>query len=261
MAVSPQSFHVVIPARFGASRFPGKALALLAGSSVLEHVWRRARSSGARDVVIATDDERIREVAHGFGAQVIMTATSHRSGTERAAEVAAIQRWSDGELVVNCQGDAPLIPPACIDQVAGLLSAYPSAALATLCVPIENAADYHSPHVVKVVFDRAGRALYFSRAPIPARGHATGNGAGDAGFPRSHRHLGLYAYRVEALRNLAREPHCNLEEAESLEQLRALWMGLEIRVGLAAGALGPDIDTPEDLERAARHLARMESRA
>lgn len=258
MTGGTRSFHVVIPARFGASRFPGKALAVLAGHSVLERVWRKARSSRALDVVIATDDERIRDAARGFGANVIMTSPSHRSGTERAAEVATIRGWDEAELVVNCQGDAPLIPPACIDQVAGLLMANPVAGVATLCVPIGTVTDYHSPHVVKVVMDQEGRALYFSRAPIPARGHAGSGNAGDAGFPQSHRHLGLYAYRVAALRRLALEPHCYLEECESLEQLRALWMGLEIRVGLAAGALGPDIDTPEDLERAARHLAEVE---
>jgi 3-deoxy-manno-octulosonate cytidylyltransferase (CMP-KDO synthetase) len=252
---------VVIPARFGASRFPGKALAVLAGRSVLEHVWHKARSSGALDVVIATDDERIRDTARGFGAQVIMTAAGHRSGTERAAEVATVRGWDDGELVVNCQGDAPLVPPACLDQVARLLASSPGAGIATLCVPIGNAADYHSPHVVKVVMDREGRALYFSRAPIPAQGHAAATSSADRGFPVSHRHLGLYAYRVGALRRLALEPHCYLEASESLEQLRALWMGIEIRVGLAAGTLGPDIDTPEDLERAARHLAELESQS
>lgn len=261
MTSGSQAFHVVIPARFGASRFPGKALAMLAGRSILEHVWNKARMSGALDVVIATDDERIRDAACGFGAQVVMTLASHRSGTERAAEVAAIRGWDSREVVVNCQGDAPLMPPACIDQVAVLLIANPGAGVATLCTPIGNPADYHSPHVVKVVMDREGRALYFSRAPIPARGHAGGSNAVDPGFPCSHRHLGLYAYRVAALRRLALEPGCYLEESESLEQLRALWMGMEIRVGQVAGTLGPDIDTPEDLERAGRHLAEVESQA
>lgn len=258
MTGNSQSYHVVIPARFGASRFPGKALAVLAGRSVLEHVWHKARSSGARDVVIATDDERIWDAARGFGAQVIMTSPDHRSGTERAAEVAAARGWDDGELVVNCQGDVPLMPTACVDQVAGLLMASPGAGMATLCVPIGNAAEYFSPHVVKVVMDREGRALYFSRAPIPAQGHAAAASVEGREFPQSHRHLGLYAYRVGALRRLALGPHCYLEACESLEQLRALWMGIEIRVGLAAGTLGPDIDTPEDLERAARYLAELE---
>jgi len=257
--VSAPSFHVVIPARYAASRFPGKALAMLGGCSVLEHVWRQARLSGAGEVLIATDDERIRAAALGFGAEVVMTGAGHRSGTERAAEVAAIRRWGDGELVVNCQGDAPLMPPACIDQVAGLLEAHPAASVATLCVPIGNAPDYHSPHVVKVVMDQQGRALYFSRAPIPARGHGPGGAAESSELPRSHRHLGLYAYRVGALRRLAAATACYLEECENLEQLRALWMGMEIRIGLATGTLGPDIDTPEDLARAAAYLARLES--
>jgi 3-deoxy-manno-octulosonate cytidylyltransferase (CMP-KDO synthetase) len=254
-------FHVVIPARYGASRFPGKALASLGGRSVLEHVWGKASASGAVEVLIATDDERIAKAAEGFGAQVVMTATEHRSGTERTAEVAHRRGWAEGEVIVNLQGDAPLVPPACIDQVAALLAVHPSAAMATLCVPIDNEADWQSPHVVKVVCDMTGRALYFSRAPIPAQGHAGQPDATRRAFPDSARHLGLYAYRVGALRALAAAPHCYLEECESLEQLRALWMGLEIRVARAVGTLGPDIDTPQDLERAARHLAQLEGRA
>ena len=148
------SFYVVIPARYASSRFPGKVLALLDERPVLAHVWRQAQRSGAADVVIATDDERIAAAARGFGADVALTSASHRSGTERAAEVAALRGWPDDTVVVNCQGDAPLIPPACIDQVAALLLARPGAALATLCTPIRSAEEYMSPHVVKVVCDR-----------------------------------------------------------------------------------------------------------
>jgi 3-deoxy-manno-octulosonate cytidylyltransferase (CMP-KDO synthetase) len=249
--VVSSSFHVVIPARFASSRFPGKALALLSGRPLLEHVWRQARRSSAADVVVATDDERIAAAARGIGAEVLMTRASHRSGTERAAEVADVRGWPDDAVVVNCQGDAPLIPPTAIDQVAELLAAWPSAAMATLCTPIATIEDYFSSHVVKVVCDAEGRALYFSRSPIPATSHA-----GDAEVPESFRHVGLYAYRAGALRRLAAAPACALEVSESLEQLRALWLGLEIRVAVARDLLGPDVDTPEDLQRAAEFLRR-----
>ncbi len=252
--MSNDRFHVVIPARYASSRFPGKALALLAGRSVLEHVWRQARRSAANQVVIATDDERIAAAARTFGADVALTRASHRSGTERAAEVAAERGWPDEALVVNCQGDAPLIPPACINQVAVLLAAQPGAAIATLCTPIRSAEEYHNPNVVKVVCAADGRALYFSRASIPSGSHAAEDGA--PRFPESFRHVGLYAYRAGALRRLAVAPPCALEISESLEQLRALWLGLEIRVALADASLGPDVDTPEDLERAAEYLRR-----
>jgi len=253
--MSSDRFHIVIPARYASSRFPGKALADLAGRTVLEHVWRQARQSAAGDVLVATDDERIATVARRFGAEVIETRASHRSGTERAAEVAAARRWPDDAVVVNCQGDVPLIPPACIDQVAALLVAHPDAAMATLCTPIMTVEDYRNPNVVKVVCAADGRALYFSRAPVPSVGHGAGASGENAGtVPESFRHIGLYAYRAGALRQLAAAPPCALEVTESLEQLRALWLGLEIRVVLAREPLGPDVDTPEDLDRAAEFL-------
>lgn len=258
-------FRVVIPARYGSSRFPGKPLAMLAGRTVLEHVWQRARASGAMEVVIATDDERIAAAARALGADVQLTGTTHRSGTERVAEVSEIRNWAESDLVVNCQGDAPLMPPAAINQVAGLLAAHPHAALATLCTPVTDWSDYHSAHVVKVVCAADGRALYFSRAPIPAVAHGSADGSargtegGPAALPPGLRHLGLrhlglYAYRVGRLRQLAAALPCELEMLESLEQLRALWLGLAIQVGRADAALGPDIDTPEDLVRAEAHL-------
>jgi len=255
--VSSDSFNIVIPARFASSRFPGKALADLAGRPVLEHVWRQARQSRASEVLVATDDDRIAAAARGFGAEVVRTLASHRSGTERAAEVAAARGWPDDAVLVNCQGDVPLIPPACIDQVAALLVAQPGAAIATLCTRIETIADYRNPNVVKVVCAVDGRALYFSRAPIPSVGHGAGApGGGANAVPESFRHVGLYAYRAGALRQLAAASPCALELTESLEQLRALWLGLEIRVALAGEPLGPDIDTPDDLHRAARFLQR-----
>lgn len=246
---------MVIPARYAASRFPGKLLADLAGRPVLEHVWRQARASGALEVLIAADDERIITAARKFGAEAVLTSVQHRSGTERAAEVADQCGWPDDELVVNCQGDAPLVPAASIDQVAGLLIQHADAAVATLCTRITRAEDYLSPHVVKVVSDAEGRALYFSRAPIPAAGHTGAVSViGHAGFPVSARHIGLYAYRIGALRTLAVSPPCYLEQCENLEQLRAMWMGLEIRVAQAIEPHGPDIDTPEDLQRALQFM-------
>jgi 3-deoxy-manno-octulosonate cytidylyltransferase (CMP-KDO synthetase) len=252
--MSCDTFHVVIPARFASSRFPGKVLADLAGRSVLEHVWSRARRSGALEVLVATDDERIESTARGFGADVVTTRATHRSGTERAAEVAASRGWPDDAVLVNCQADVPLIPPACIDQVASLLGACREAAMATLCTPIQSVEDYHNPNVVKVVCAADGRALYFSRAPIPSVGHGAANSGSTTTLPDSLRHVGLYAYRVGALRRLAAASPCALEVTESLEQLRALWLGLEIRVALAREPLGPDIDTPGDLQRAAKFL-------
>lgn len=253
--MSSDRFHIVIPARFASSRFPGKVLADLAGRSVLEHVWRQARQSAAEEVLVATDDERIVTAARGFGAEVMRTLASHRSGTERAAEVAAAKGWPDETVIVNCQGDVPLIPPGAIDQVAALLASRPGAAMATLCTPIVNASDYRSPNVVKVVCTADGRALYFSRAPIPATSHSSEQaGDGIPVIPESFRHVGLYAYRVGALRQLAAAPPCALEVTESLEQLRALWLGLEIRVALVRQLLGPDVDTPEDLQRATEYL-------
>ncbi|MDP2326088.1 MAG: 3-deoxy-manno-octulosonate cytidylyltransferase [Gammaproteobacteria bacterium] len=253
--MSSNSFHIVIPARFASSRFPGKALAELAGRTVLEHVWRQARQSAAVEVLVATDDERIATAAKAFGAEVVQTRASHRSGTERVAEVAAARGWPDDAVIVNCQGDVPLIPPACINQVAALLVDWPGAAMATLCTPIHSTDEYHNPNVVKVVSSADGRALYFSRAPVPSVSHGAPAVGADV-VPESFRHVGLYAYRTGALRQLAAAPPCTLEVTESLEQLRALWLGLEIRVALARELLGPDVDTLEDLHRAAEFLRR-----
>lgn len=241
-------FRVVIPARFASTRFPGKPLAPIAGQPMIRHVWERAAGSGAAEIIIATDDERIASVARAFGAEVALTSAHHGSGTERIAEVAESRAWSDEAIVVNLQGDAPLMPPRCIAQVAALLHQHRSAAIATLCTRIESAAEYHDPHIVKVVWDCNGRALYFSRAPIPGTAH------GASGTPAAWRHLGLYAYRVADLRRLSRSPPCELEVTEKLEQLRALWLGLEIRIAEAMGAQGPDVDTPHDVKLVERYL-------
>lgn len=242
-------FRVVIPARYASSRFPGKPLAPLAGQPMIRRVHERAAASGAAEVVVATDDARIAAAARGFGAEVAITRADHASGTDRIAEVAAARGWPDAAIVVNVQGDSPLIPPASITQVAALLDAHPSAAIGTLCMPVGSEVEYRSPHVVKVVADAQGRALYFSRAPIPATAH------GVTGVPEAFRHLGIYAYRVGALAALSRAQPCYLETVEKLEQLRALWLGMEIRVAVAAAAHGPDVDTPEDVAVVEEYLA------
>lgn len=249
--MSHDFFRVVIPARYASTRFPGKALAELANRPLIEHVYQRARASAAAEVLVATDDERIAAAAHAFGAEVVMTRTSHQSGTDRVAEVAGIRGWADADVVVNVQGDVPLVPPASINQVAGLLMENTTAHVATLCTQITDPTEYADAHRVKVVFDQTGRALYFSRASIPAVAH----GADDDTLPRAWRHIGLYAYRVNALDRLTREDPCYLEMTEKLEQLRALWLGMDIRVGIAREPHGPDVDTPEDLALAARYLS------
>lgn len=247
--MSAGKFRVVIPARYASTRFPGKALAVIAGETMIRRVHGAALASGADEVWIATDDERIATECHLFTDRIEMTSPEHRSGTDRVAEVAARRGWRSDEVIVNLQGDAPLTPPAGISRAAGVLLAKPSAAIATLCAPITAPGDYTNPNIVKVVFDATGRALYFSRAPIPSRGHG-------APMPASYRHIGLYAYRAGALQRLAasREP-CPLEDAERLEQLRALWLGMELRVDVLPGMPGPDVDTPEDVDAVTAWIA------
>jgi len=247
--MTDNGFRVVIPARYASTRFPGKALAELDGKPMIRHVYDQACASSAAQIVIATDDQRIATVADEFGAEVAMTRADHESGTDRIAEVVQTLGWSDDSIVVNVQGDAPLIPGSSIDHVASLLTMHDSASLATLCAALEDPADVSDPNIVKVVFDAAGRALYFSRSPIPAVAHG---GESPASF---WWHIGIYAYRVTALLELARTPSCELEHAEKLEQLRALYNGMEIRVGIAEVSPGPDINTPEDLAAAERFMA------
>lgn len=243
------NFRVVIPARFDSSRLPGKALLPLAGKPMLQWVHERARSSQAAEVVVATDDERIASAARAFGADVAMTARAHLSGTDRIAEVAATRGWADGDVIVNVQGDEPLIPPAIIDQVARLLGANARADIATLAARIDQVADLNDSNVVKVACDATGRALYFSRAPIPWNRDAPATLT-----PASLRHVGIYAYRVSALRRLASLQPSRLEQIEKLEQLRALENGMEIRVELAKERPLADVNTAADLERAERAL-------
>ncbi|HUA24469.1 MAG TPA: 3-deoxy-manno-octulosonate cytidylyltransferase [Steroidobacteraceae bacterium] len=250
------SFHVAIPARHGSTRFPGKALAPIHGKPMLQWVYERARASGARDVLIATDDAAIAAAAGAFGAVARMTSADHASGTDRLAELAAIEGWPEADIVVNVQGDEPLIPPAIIRQVATLLESDPEAAIATLATPVESLEEFLDPNAVKVVADRRGRALYFSRAPLPwERDGASGGLLTQRAFAGARRHVGIYAYRVGALRRLASLAPTALEKVERLEQLRALENGLLIRVADAAEKPGPDVNTAEDLRRVAGLMA------
>jgi 3-deoxy-manno-octulosonate cytidylyltransferase (CMP-KDO synthetase) len=217
---------------------------------MIDWVYEAARKAGANGAVVATDDARIAEHCAQMGADVQMTSSRHQSGTDRVAEVARVRGWRDEEIVVNLQGDAPCTPAGSIRQVAGLLETDPQASMSTLCVPLVDAADFSDTNVVKVVSDRDGRALYFSRSPIPAPGH------GNESLPdMARRHLGIYAYRVGVLGRLTATPPCYLEQVEKLEQLRALWLGMRIQVADAREMHGPDVDTPEDLDRAAAFLA------
>lgn len=250
-------FRVVIPARHASARLPGKPLALIAGAPMIRHVHGVAVRSGASEVIVATDDERIRAACAEFGATVEMTDPRHASGTDRIAEVAARRRWAGDDIVVNVQGDEPTLPPALIDQAAALLAATPAAAIATLAVPIGTEAEYLDPNVVKVVARADGLALYFSRAPIPwDRDGAAAVPPSSERHRGARRHLGIYAYRVTALAALAAAPPAALERRERLEQLRALGMGLGIAVADAVALPGPGVDTPADLARVNELLRR-----
>lgn len=248
-------FTVVIPARFGSSRFPGKPLKTIAGKPMVQHVWEQARKSSAERVVVATDDMRIAEACQGFGAEVLLTREDHNSGTDRLAEVAGKLGLAADAIVVNVQGDEPLIPPAVIDQVAANLAAHPEAGMATLAEPLEDVASLFNPNVVKVATDINGLALTFSRAPLPwARDAlAASRDVLPAGVPY-RRHIGIYAYRAGFLHDFVAWGPCWLENTESLEQLRALWHGVRIHVADAVEAPPAGVDTPEDLERVRRLL-------
>lgn len=249
-------FRVVIPARYAAARLPGKALMPLAGKPIVQWVYERASAAGAQEVLIATDDDLIVSAAHSFGAEAVMTAAAHASGTDRIAEVARVRGWPPASVVVNVQGDEPLMPAALIQQVAALLARHADADIATLASPITEVREFLDPNTVKVVTDGAGRALYFSRAPIPwNRDGAPAGLASQRDLSGARRHIGIYAYRVAALLRLAALPVSALETREKLEQLRALEDGFDIRVGDAVERPGPDVNTLTDLERVRAQIA------
>jgi 3-deoxy-manno-octulosonate cytidylyltransferase (CMP-KDO synthetase) len=243
------SYTIVIPARYGASRLPGKPLREVGGRTLVEHAWRLARESGAERVIVATDDERVAAVARGFGAEVFMTAAHHASGTDRIAEVARTAGFADDHIVVNLQCDEPQMPAALLDQVARAIAGDADASIATLCTPIDEAAELFDPNVVKVVLDAQGYGIYFSRAPIPWARDAFARAPGvlPGGEAVYYRHIGLYAYRAGFLQEFVGWGSCALERTEALEQLRALWHGSRIRVEVAQVRPGPGIDTEADL--------------
>ncbi len=241
-----EEFIAVIPARFGSSRLPGKPLADIGGRPMVAWVYEQALQSGARNVLIATDDERIVAACRDFNAPVELTATHHESGTDRIAELAERLGWAEDQIVVNVQGDEPLLPPRLISQVAGLLSEDPDAALATLATPVISHEEWQDTGLARVIVDRNGRALYFSRAPIPW--------PREGGTPPALRHIGLYAYRVGALKQIAAAPPCELEQLERLEQLRPLWLGMKIIVAEACEVPPRGVDTEADLDAVREQL-------
>ena len=250
-------FRVVIPARYASGRLPGKALLPIAGKPMVQWVYERAKASVASEVLIATDDLLIVSAAHSFDAETVMTDAAHASGTDRIAEVARVRKWLDDDIVVNVQGDEPLIPPALIDQVAAVLETNRQADIATLATPILSMEEFMDPNVVKVVTNAAGRALYFSRAPMPwNRDGAAAGIASQKSFSGARRHVGIYAYRVGALVRLASLAPSPLETREKLEQLRALENGMQIAVAETLERPGPDVNTAADFERVGALLGR-----
>ncbi|MEJ2761200.1 MAG: 3-deoxy-manno-octulosonate cytidylyltransferase [Gammaproteobacteria bacterium] len=249
-------FKVYIPARYASTRLPGKLLIRIDGKPLLQHVFEASTRSGAREVVVATDDARIEEAAAGFGAAVVATGVGHASGTERLSEAVTARGEPEDMVIVNVQGDEFGIPPEQIDQVAALLHGDGEAAIATLYEAITDEADFRNPNIVKVVFDRNGHALYFSRSPIPDQHPDTAATATFSCPP--YRHIGIYAYRAGFLRHYAGLPPCGLEKSERLEQLRALYNGYVIRVAEACVSGGLEVNTEADLERARSANAGMQ---
>lgn len=243
------SYRIVIPARYASTRLPGKPLAVLADKTMIEWVYLAGQNSAAAEVVIATDDSRVQAAAEAFGAHVVMTSTDHLSGSDRIAECCRILNWSDDQLVVNLQGDEPLMPPACLDQIASLLENDESVGIASLYWPIEDDEEFRDSHAVKVVCGEQGQALYFSRSPIPC--------GPEPDYHQANRHLGLYAYRNSDLQVLSQLEENALERQERLEQLRWLANGKQIRMAKAVEFIPPGVDSPGDLNRTDKILSKI----
>ncbi len=241
------AFVVVIPARYASSRLPGKPLADIGGKPMVQWVWQQAMQSGASRVVIATDDVRVEQVAREFGAEVLMTDPAHNSGTERLAEVVRCLNLSAETVVVNVQGDEPFVPPAIIQQVAANLASQQQARMATLAVALTEPSEIANPNIVKVVCDKQGYALYFSRAVVPFDRDGAFQHECSAHYQR---HIGIYAYRAGFILDYVSWPTSTLERIECLEQLRVLWQGERIHVALAKEVPPVGVDTPADLEHA-----------
>jgi 3-deoxy-manno-octulosonate cytidylyltransferase (CMP-KDO synthetase) len=252
------AFRAVVPARYASTRLPGKPLADIAGRPMVVRVVEAALKSGAFEVWVATDDERVSEAVVAHGHRAAMTRADHASGTDRIAELAETLGWLDDDIVVNVQGDEPVIEPSLVAQVAQALAADADAAIATAAHAIADIAEFMNPAIVKVVTDAAGRALYFSRAPIPwpRDAFAATKKALPPGLA-ARRHVGVYAYRVSFLRRYGHLAPAPAEQAESLEQLRALWHGFPVRVIDCSHAPAPGVDTPEDLERVRKEFAAL----
>ena len=247
-------FHVIIPARFASTRLPGKPLLLIGGRPLIQFVWQQAKASGARSVVIATDDERIATAARSFGAECMVTAAHHESGTDRIAEVARARAMPPEDIVVNLQGDEPLMPPEVIRQVAQALESSPDAGMATALAPVHSLSEFLDPNCVKALRAYDGRALYFSRAPVPWPRDSTEDDL-PASYAGAWRHIGIYAYRVSSLLQFAAWPPSTLEITEKLEQLRALERGMQIQTVLLQQTPPGGVDTPQDLARVREALA------
>jgi len=244
------NFVVVIPARYASERLPGKPLREIAGKTMLQHVYERGTESDATEVLIATDDQRIFDAASGFGAAAHMTGSQHRSGTERIAEVSETLSWPDEQVVVNLQGDEPMMPAELINQCAALLDDN-SVDMATLASPLASQSDYQNPNVVKVVSNDDGNAIYFSRSPIP---YSRNEDTDDLAVQTAMHHHGIYAYRCGTLRKIVAAERSDLESCEHLEQLRALSIGLKIKVAKALSRPPTGVDTEEDLAQVEKLL-------
>ncbi len=244
------SFKVVIPARYGSTRLPGKPLLPIAGKPMIAHVCARAREAEAEQVVVATDDRRILEAVQEIGIDAVMTRADHQSGTERIAEVAELKGWQSHDIIVNLQGDEPLIDPVYLREAATVLAGQQLAGIATLAAEIRDSEEIFNPNAVKVVLNRQGYALYFSRAPIPwdRDGFAAGRHDVSGRMPY-YRHIGMYAYRVDFLRRYCGWDASMLEKTESLEQLRILWQGEAVAVKVVDKVPPAGVDTPEDVQR------------
>jgi 3-deoxy-manno-octulosonate cytidylyltransferase (CMP-KDO synthetase) len=242
-------FTVLVPARLASTRLPGKALADIAGKPMVVRVAERAARSGAERVVVACDDRLIAAACAGHGVQALLTRTDHASGSDRLAEACELLGLAGDDIVVNVQGDEPLIDPGLVRRCAELLTERADCVMSTAAHPLADLAEYLNPNVVKVVLDAAGRALYFSRAPIPWWRDGLAGGVRTLPSPAPLRHLGLYAYRAGFLRRFPALPPAPLEQCEALEQLRVLWHGERIAVHVALHGPGPGVDTPDDLAR------------
>lgn len=253
---SKAPFHIIIPARYASSRLPGKPLVDICGKPMIQHVYERACESGAKSIIIATDDKRILKVAHKFGADVCMTSEHHPRGTDRIGEVVTTRKFPDNAIIINLQGDEPLVSPGIISQLASALSTDHQADMATMCEPIEDNESLINPSIVKVVFDKNSYALYFSRAMIPwdVKCFSDQHQNQNIIHTTHYRHIGIYAYRVGFIKQYISWPVSLLEQSESLEQLRALWHGAKILVSLTEKQLSIGVDTEADLQQVRKLL-------